>query len=163
MVKKLVLLAMKVPADVPDSAQLRPQNDKDPAASRRLAINKALQPNPSLSSPTDHSGNKKASPSKGTWADAAAQRPNSPISALTLRKTGEKICLAPPSAPPIDYRLAPRLSSHVFPLPRRLIPGQFLRPQQPPPRPRRIIPGTSLERSPGGRDTPHATYNHPNS
>ena len=98
MAKKLVSHATKAPADVPNSAQLREQKEKEPAAFRCCALDKTRQPNPL----TNISGNKKASPSKGTWEAAVALRLISPISTLTLCKTGDKSHPAPPFSAPTD-------------------------------------------------------------
>ena len=54
--KKLVSPDTKGPADVPKSAQLRPQKDKYPTASLNRSLKEPRRPNPSISSPTDHSG-----------------------------------------------------------------------------------------------------------
>ena len=78
------------------------KKEKDPAASWRPALNETCWPNPHLLSPTDYSGKKKAYPSKGTWAAAAAQRPNSPTLTLTLRKTVDKSLPVPLSTAPTD-------------------------------------------------------------
>ena len=100
---KLVLHGTKGLSDVSDLAQLRQKKGKDLANPSRHVLDKSSRPDPPPLSPlTYHSGGKKASPSKGTWAAAAAHQTILSARTPTLQQTGEKSRPALPFAVSTD-------------------------------------------------------------